>query len=143
VRVPNKVITIDTHPAFVHDLARAMFQADPSSKMEADWDNLAPYKRHDWMRIAEVKILREGLTPGQEVGSMVPMTTTQQDNPMIDIYNRIPGPVLRAARDLCADAGDLNPEYVRGQAELLIDCHDYLTMDEHKEALIAYLGSPL
>ncbi len=49
---------------------------------------------------------------------------------------------LLAARDLCAGAAD-NVEYVRGIAELLIDTTHGVTMDEHKDMLIAYLGAPL
>lgn len=51
--------------------------------------------------------------------------------------------MIRAARDLCADSGKTNPEYVRGIAELIIDTSVGLTSDEHKDALIAWLGSPL
>lgn len=54
-------------------------------------------------------------------------------------FPQIPAPTLRAARDLCAGSGATNPEYVRGQAELLIDTTYGLSMDD-KADLIAYLG---
>ena len=50
--------------------------------------------------------------------------------------------LLAAARDLCADSGDTNPEYVRGIAELIIDSSYGLTQDEHKDLLIEFLGAP-
>lgn len=51
--------------------------------------------------------------------------------------------MLTTARDLCADSGETNPEYVRGCAEMLIDATMGLNQDEHKDDLIAWLGSPL
>jgi hypothetical protein len=36
----------------LEDEARAMFEQDPSSKFEADWDNLAEYKRDGWRTMA-------------------------------------------------------------------------------------------
>lgn len=53
------------------------------------------------------------------------------------------GTLLRVARDLCADSGEVNPEYVRGCAEVIIDLTMGLTMDEHKDDLITWLGAPL
>lgn len=48
---------------------------------------------------------------------------------------------VQGARRLCAESGETNPEYVRATAELLIDMTPGLTMDEHKDTLIAWLGS--
>lgn len=47
-------------------------------------------------------------------------------------------PAFKAARDLCLGATG-NPEYVRGVAEVLIDTHLGLDMDD-KEALIEWLA---
>lgn len=45
----------DDELRFLEECARAMFEADPSSNMEADWPNLAPYKRRDWLWMAEIR----------------------------------------------------------------------------------------
>lgn len=50
--------------------------------------------------------------------------------------------LLAAARDLCADAGDDNPEYVRGCAELIIEVSVGLSQDDAKAGLIQFLGAP-
>jgi hypothetical protein len=44
--------------------ARALFEADPSFNLEADWDNLAQYKRDGWMTMAETARLRKANNNG-------------------------------------------------------------------------------
>lgn len=41
------------------DEARALFEADPSSTLEASWDYLAPYKKEDWIYRAFLARRRE------------------------------------------------------------------------------------
>ena len=51
--------------------------------------------------------------------------------------------LLLAARELCADSGDTNPEYVRACAELIRDVTPGLVgVDGVKEVLIDFLGAP-
>lgn len=39
--------------------ARALFEADPSSHYEADWNNLASYKRWAWIDVAQLNRSRK------------------------------------------------------------------------------------
>lgn len=57
--------------------------------------------------------------------------------------NRLDQDLLKAARSMCEDAAE-NAEYVRGIAEFLIDTSGDagLTMDEHRDDLMAWLGAP-
>lgn len=48
-------------PTAIEAEARAIFEADSSSDTEAAWEYLAPYKRRDWVRIAEIRRERERL----------------------------------------------------------------------------------
>lgn len=77
-------------------------------------------------------------------GSRVPTRVKFHNPARPDFLDRIDQTALNAARDLCADSGDHNPEYVRACAEMLIDTsYGRINNDEHKDDLIAWLGAPL
>lgn len=54
----RNIIDEALEPHTLHAEARALFESDPSSKHEANWHNLADYKRDGWYQTALVVRLR-------------------------------------------------------------------------------------
>lgn len=52
-------MTTEEIPRSLEAEARTLFEADPSSKWEASWNNLASYKRWAWIDMVLIKRHRE------------------------------------------------------------------------------------
>lgn len=81
--------------------ARALFEADPSSKIEVPWDYLAPYKRADWIRIAGIRRSRLDLTEATAAAMWSAVIgRTWDDCPYKDTWRKRASKVIAAQKSL-------------------------------------------